>query len=689
MPLRLVLLGTPGELIQEDDSPIKFANSKHLALVAHLTLEPGDYSREELTRFMWSSGDPGSMNDALSALRGVFGKEAFPHRATRIQFDPQLVDCDAARLRTARTDPTVGAEVLSLYRGPFLEDFNERGAGYRLTRWVENTRKEMEDTFLVLCDRACEEAASREAWDEVEGMARRGLRHVPGWEAGARWLAAAAEAQRPPAPEFPVREVLRAPTLPAAAEESVAAAASSPAPVSAAPSIPTPTPAPAPAPAAPPESRRGRQRAVVLAVLLLLGLAGAGTWIWRTTRSASPAAEARSVPLTARRPAAGSAAPLCGPGEAAGQLVDEVFFYGTRVRPGRPFRKAWVLQNTGGCTWGTDFRLHFVGASDERLSRTMMDIPLETPLPPGVRDTFEVPMQAPGAPGEYGETWQVRDGGDRPVRVGETFFLRAGITVPLPHYPPCGPGQGTGLLLVRKFPPGAVMEPGARFRYSWTIKNTAECAWSPGTTLRFRSHARGRLSRIDAVVPTRTVEPDETYTFLVPMQAPRQGGVYQEAWELEGPGRTPIPVGGRPTLGMQIRVAGREERPSAVAPVCGPGQAQIRFYDENWRDSTRVRPGQTFIKRWTVLNSGPCTWDADFVLRYSHNEGGQLAVSRADKPLGQQVPPETAYTFEVPMRVPAHRGYIRENWRLLDDRGGHIIIGTSPYLAAILIVEAK
>jgi hypothetical protein len=656
MPLHLRSLGAPTELIGDAGTPFKFSNTKHLALLAYLVLESGDYSREELTRFVWSSGDAGSMNDALSTLRAVFGKEVFPHRAQRIALDPELVDCDAARLLGARAGSATTTDVLDLYRGPFLEDFNERGAGYQLTRWVATKRKELESVFLTLCDEACGKAAASEEWDEVATFARRGLRHVAGWEAGARWLEVAEAGRRPPLP-----------------------AASVPAPVIAGGAEPPPRHSePAPAPqvpgAVPVPVQHGRQRRVIAGVAGLFLVAVVGVWGWReiTSRSTHNGAEL--------------ARPLCAPGEASGVLVDEVFYYGTRVKPGKPFRKAWVLQNIGGCTWGTDFRLHYIESSGERLSRTIMDIPLREPILPGQRDTFEVPMQAPITPGIHGETWQLRDGGDRPVRIGNNLVLRAGVKVPLPNYPLCEPGQGAGLMLVRKFPPGTALEPGARFRYSWTIKNTAECAWGPGTTLRFRDDETRRFSQESAIQATQTIEPDETYTFLVKMRAPERPGIYAETWELLGPTGSPIPVGGSPAIGVQVRVAEQQDR-SDPPPVCGPGEAQIQFFDENLRDSTHVRPGQTFTKRWTLVNNGSCTWGADFRLRYAGNNGGQLAVSRADKPLGEAVPPETAYTFEVPIRIPEHRGLTREDWRFIDARGNHIMIGTAGYLAVILMVE--
>jgi hypothetical protein len=127
--------------------------------------------------------------------------------------------------------------------------------------------------------------------------------------------------------------------------------------------------------------------------------------------------------------------------------------------------------------------------------------------------------------------------------------------------------------------------------------------------------------------------------------------------------------------------------PETRAPVCGPGAAHLRFVDENWLDSSRVAPRQDFTKRWTVVNDGKCAWPADYRLQYTSNSASQLARSTVAKPLGEVVPPGAAYTFEVPMRGPAKPGFYREDWRFTDARGELIMIGTAPYLAALIVVK--
>jgi hypothetical protein len=647
MPLRLLTLGAPVELLGADGEPHRFANSKHLALLAYLILERGPHSRDWLTRFIWSSGEPGSMNDALSALRGVLGAGVFPARTKVIAFDPELVECDAHQFIAACNK---GADlsidnVLQLYRGPFLADFNVRGASPRFISWVERKRAEFEQMFLNRCQAELEGLAAKEDGLGIQSLVEAVLRRVPTWPEAEEWLGAAEEIREPK------------PKQPRQAEEQGATVFISATDV--------------PPPPVLTVTRPPRWQLYALAILSISLI----TLLIRTRE--------RGVPQAARVPPTVT----CRPGEARAQLVEEVFHYGVRVRPGRVFVKRWTLQNTGVCTWPTSFRLHHVSSSGPQLSTAMMDVPLQRIIPPGDTIMFVMPMRAPTKPGMYGEVWELRDSGDRAVAVGNTKRVEAMIRVPLPHYPECRPGEGSGALLVKKFPDGTVIHLGDSVRYSWTLRNNGECAWGDGAALRFISWTHGRLTSIDSVTADRSVEPGETYTFLAPMRAPDHPGVYGETWALRGPAGG-ILVDGLPVTAMQLRVQA-DFIPATNAPICQDSAAVLRFVDENWPDSSSVHPGQEFTKRWTVVNGGSCAWRPDFTLEYLSNTNEQLARAAAPKPLGEIVAPGTAYTFDVPMRAPQKPGFYREDWRFVDHHGNLIMIGTSPFLAALIVVTAS
>lgn len=656
MPLRLMTLGGPPELVGPDGEPYKLPNTKHLALLAYLTLEPGDYLRTALTKFVWSSGEAGSMNDALSSLRTVFGEEAFPRRAQRIAFDPSLVTCDAVEFRALAADtnnPEARHNALTLYRGPFFQDFNTRGASTRYIRWVEEKRAEFERLFLALSEAECAQVAADERWADLAAAAQEAERKAPGWDRARHWSDLARQRLLPPEAPVVTASATGADDVGRTHHETFATA----------------------------QSPLGKKKVAVAPALVLLLVVIAGTWVWSQIRHTPPAGE---------QPSPGSDrsvtnAPLCEPGKGVAQLVDEVFHFGIQARPGLAFVKAWTLQNSGSCSWSREFRLHYKSSSSVRLSTTIMDVPLERPIGPGDTVTFRLQMRAPTAPGTYDEHWELRDRGDKPVLVNGKPLVAARIVVPKPNPPACEVGQSTATQLVKKFMDGVVRRPGEQFRFGWTLKNTGTCSWPAGATFRFRSASNGRVSRESVVQPTRSVAPGQNYTFLVSVETPHAAGVYREEWEFNDAGGETIPTDGEPTVAIQFRVPDPHE-PVATIAICRPGEEKVRFVDENWLDETVMRPGQQFVKRWTVFNVGSCAWGANFSLRYTSNTNGILSLSQNPRPLGEIVPPWTTYTFEIPMRMPRQPGAYREDWRFTDAAGNLIRVSLSPYVAAILNV---
>jgi hypothetical protein len=314
-----------------------------------------------------------------------------------------------------------------------------------------------------------------------------------------------------------------------------------------------------------------------------------------------------------------------------------------------------------------------------------MDIPVTRAVPPGDTITFRVQMRAPKEPGTYDELWEFRDSNDKPITVRDRTGLPARVVVPEPEVRVCGPGESTATQLVKKFIDGIYRTPGERFRYGWTLKNDGLCAWPVDATFRFVSHTRGRLSDVQELRPIRSIRPGETFTFLVPIQAPRQPGTYQEFWQFREAAGTVIPVDGAATVNLLFRIP-QPEIPVAQIHTCRPGEAKVRFVDETWLDHTKVSPGQTLTKRWTIFNIGDCAWGPDFRLRFVSSTGPKLSISQADLELGEVVPPWTTYTFDVPMRMPGRPGSYREDWRFIDAHGNHIFVSGVAYVYAILNV---
>jgi hypothetical protein len=78
----------------------------------------------------------------------------------------------------------------------------------------------------------------------------------------------------------------------------------------------------------------------------------------------------------------------------------------TILRPGESFIKTWRLQNTGSCTWNSDYAL--VWFSGEQLDANLV-VPLNGTTPPGQTADLSVEMTSPAAPGTYQSWWKLRN----------------------------------------------------------------------------------------------------------------------------------------------------------------------------------------------------------------------------------------------------------------------------------------
>ena len=92
-------------------------------------------------------------------------------------------------------------------------------------------------------------------------------------------------------------------------------------------------------------------------------------------------------------------------------------------------------------------------------------------------------------------------------------------------------------------------------------------------------------------------------------------------------------------------------------------------------DAGKFNAGATFTKKWTLKNTGTCTWDPSYKLAFV--EGIQLANGPEVKPLvNNTIPPGVSLTIEVPMRAPEAAGteYLSK-WSWKDGAGNVVRIG--------------
>lgn len=73
------------------------------------------------------------------------------------------------------------------------------------------------------------------------------------------------------------------------------------------------------------------------------------------------------------------------------------------ILPGQNYTKGWRVQNTGTCTWNTNYRLEFAGGQAMGGS----PVAVTRSVAPGETYDFEAPLVAPLNDGEYQAVWQM------------------------------------------------------------------------------------------------------------------------------------------------------------------------------------------------------------------------------------------------------------------------------------------
>jgi hypothetical protein len=79
---------------------------------------------------------------------------------------------------------------------------------------------------------------------------------------------------------------------------------------------------------------------------------------------------------------------------------------GTVMSPGQKFTKTWLMQNTGTCTWDTNYSLAFVSGD----AMSGVKTPLTLSVPPGQQIKISVDLIAPTQTGDFKGIWQLMNG---------------------------------------------------------------------------------------------------------------------------------------------------------------------------------------------------------------------------------------------------------------------------------------
>lgn len=160
----------------------------------------------------------------------------------------------------------------------------------------------------------------------------------------------------------------------------------------------------------------------------------------------------------------------------------------------------------------------------------------------------------------------------------------------------------------------------------------------------------------------------------------------------------PTPLPPNPTIPTAAPTTAPTAPPPTPPPTC-TDQASFDS-DVTIPQDTPLLPGQPFVKTWRLLNSGSCTWTADYALIFANGNrmGGATAI-----PLPGTVAPGQKVDLSVALVAPAGNGTYEGRWLLRNANGGlfgivqsvdgtfgvRIIVGSTPAPTATVSATAS
>jgi polar amino acid transport system substrate-binding protein len=113
--------------------------------------------------------------------------------------------------------------------------------------------------------------------------------------------------------------------------------------------------------------------------------------------------------------------------------------------------------------------------------------------------------------------------------------------------------------------------------------------------------------------------------------------------------------------------------PTATPPgYCVDGMvfvADLTYPDYNMTTFTLVPPNTPFQKGWRIRNTGTCTWNTSYVLRFVNGNHPEAAMGGAPTPIYGIVPPGSDYDLYVNLISPSTPGMYQGIWALTNPAG--------------------
>jgi hypothetical protein len=279
---------------------------------------------------------------------------------------------------------------------------------------------------------------------------------------------------------------------------------------------------------------------------------------------------------------------------------------------------------------------------------------------------FSLPPENTATPSEYLESPAIPDSNPSPSiesATASTFTPTNTITfiAPGPAYtagPLCDDAVYVSDVTI---PDGTVIQPGAAFKKTWSVRNKGTCGWTTAYTI---AQAGGEAMGGVATHIPQAVGSGDIGEVSVDLVAPMVPGTHIGHWQLmnaEG-----FYFGA--ALFVQIVVPDTSGSwtatplPPSPTPPC---DASVYVSDVTIPDGTEVESGASFRKTWGVRNTGSCRWTTAYTIAYAGGE--QMDGTTAHIP--EAVNPGDATQISVDLVAPSIPGNYTGHWQMKNPGG--------------------
>jgi hypothetical protein len=161
---------------------------------------------------------------------------------------------------------------------------------------------------------------------------------------------------------------------------------------------------------------------------------------------------------------------------------------------------------------------------------------------------------------------------------------------------------------------------------------------------------------------TPTISVDAIYTFAALTFTAQEATQKALTPPTPIPSATPFPTLPPPTLNTGLPFGSPTSSIGGGAQACDSG---VYVADITIPDGTVMSPGKTFVKTWSMMNKGTCTWSSSYKLSFLDGEamGGSSVLLPSSVPPGQQV------QISVNLKAPANSGTYTGGWQLQNTQG--------------------